>query len=167
MSETTTLSNPCTSNAAGIHRTQWARPSGCKPWPTSTASRTGSSLVRRWMRPDVEQILEGHARHKNVRGIRHAINWHPDPAKTYVNRPDLIRTDAWRRGFSLLRRFGLSFDLQLYPAQMADAAVLAHANPDVLIILNHAGMPVDRNEEGTSPLAARYAGTGRQPPMWS
>ena len=98
--------------------------------------------------PDVEQILEGHARHKNVRGIRHAINWHPDPAKTYVNRPDLVSTDAWRRGFSLLRRFGLSFDLQLYPAQMAGAAVLAHANPDVLIILNHAGMPVDRNEEG-------------------
>jgi predicted TIM-barrel fold metal-dependent hydrolase len=98
--------------------------------------------------PDVEQILEGHARHKNVRGIRHAINWHHDPAKTYVNRPDLVSTDAWRRGFSLLRRFGLSFDLQLYPAQMADAAALAHANPDVLIILNHAGMPVDRNEEG-------------------
>ena len=46
--------------------------------------------------PDVEQVLEGHARHKNVRGIRHAVNWHPDPAKTYVNRPDLIRTEAWR-----------------------------------------------------------------------
>ena len=48
--------------------------------------------------PNVEQILEYHARHKNVRGIRHAINWHPDPAKSYVNRPDLIRTAAWRRG---------------------------------------------------------------------
>ena len=45
-------------------------------------------------------------------------------------------------------RFGLSFDLQLYPAQMADAAALAHAYPDVPIILNHAGMPVDRDEEG-------------------
>ena len=98
--------------------------------------------------PDVEQILEGHARYKNIRGIRHAINWHPDPAKSYVNRPDSIRTDAWRHGFGLLRRFGLSFDLQLYPAQMADAAALARAYPDVLIILNHAGMPVDRNEEG-------------------
>ena len=98
--------------------------------------------------PDVEQILEGHARYKNIRGIRHAINWHPDPAKTYVNRPDLIRTDTWRRGFELLRRFNFSFDLQLYPAQMADAAALAHAYPDVLIILDHAGMPVDRDEEG-------------------
>ncbi len=98
--------------------------------------------------PDVEQVLEGHARHKNIRGIRHAINWHPDPAKTYVNNPELIRTKAWRHGFSLLQRFGLSFDLQLYPAQMADAAALARAYPDILIILNHAGMPVDRDKEG-------------------
>jgi predicted TIM-barrel fold metal-dependent hydrolase len=98
--------------------------------------------------PDVEEVLEGHARHKNIRGIRHAINWHPDPSKTYVDCPDLIRTSAWRRGFGLLRRFGFSFDLQLYPGQMADAAELARAYPDILIILDHAGMPVDRDEEG-------------------
>lgn len=98
--------------------------------------------------PDVEQVLQGHARYRNVRGIRHAINWHPDPAKTYVNRPDLVRTEAWRHGFGLLRQFGLSFDLQLYPAQMADAADLARAYPDILVILNHAGMPVDRDAEG-------------------
>jgi predicted TIM-barrel fold metal-dependent hydrolase len=98
--------------------------------------------------PNIEQVLEGHLRYKNIRGIRHAINWHSDPAKTYVNRPDLVTTKAWRHGFGLLRRFGLSFDLQLYPTQMADAAALAHAYPDILIILNHAGMPVDRDKEG-------------------
>lgn len=98
--------------------------------------------------PDVERVLEAHAAYRNVRGIRHIVNWHPDPTKTYVDRPDLIRTAAWRRGFGLLRQFGLSFDLQLYPAQMHDAAALAHAYPDVPIILNHAGMPVDRDEGG-------------------
>jgi predicted TIM-barrel fold metal-dependent hydrolase len=97
---------------------------------------------------DVEEVLAGHVRHRNVRGIRHIINWHPDPVKTYVDRPDLIRTKAWRHGFGWLRRFGLSFDLQLYPAQMRDAAELANANPDTLIILNHAGMPIDRDEAG-------------------
>jgi predicted TIM-barrel fold metal-dependent hydrolase len=98
--------------------------------------------------PDVERVLEAHAAYQNVRGIRHIVNWHPDPVKTYVDRPDLIRTAEWRRGFSLLRRFGFSFDLQLYPAQMADAAALAHEFPDVPIILNHAGMPVDRDGQG-------------------
>jgi predicted TIM-barrel fold metal-dependent hydrolase len=98
--------------------------------------------------PDVERVLEAQAGYRNVRGIRHIVNWHPDPVKTYVDRPDLTRTAAWRRGFGLLQRFGLSFDLQLYPAQMHDAAALARAYPDVPIILNHAGMPVDRDEEG-------------------
>jgi predicted TIM-barrel fold metal-dependent hydrolase len=97
--------------------------------------------------PNVAQILESHAQYRNIRGIRHAINWHPDPGKTYVDRPDLIRTEAWRRGFGLLQQFGLSFDLQLYPAQMADAAELARAYPETLMILNHTGMPVDRDEE--------------------
>src|SRR6478736_6372427 len=112
------------------------------------AFHTGSSRVRRWMRRTWSKFWRVTLVNKNVRGIRHAVNWHPDPAKTYVNHPDLIRTEAWRRGFGLLRRFNLSFDLQLYPAQMADAAALAHAYPDVLIILDHAGMPVDRDEEG-------------------
>ena len=129
-----------------------SNPVGETEWLQGIADKHGSphGIVARATldAPNVEQILEGHVRYANVRGIRHAINWHPDPTKTYVARPDLIRTDAWRRGFALLRRFGLSFDLQLYPAQMADAAELAHSYPDVLIILDHAGMPVDRDEEG-------------------
>ena len=100
--------------------------------------------------PDIERILEAHTSFRGVRGIRHAINWHADPGKTYVDRPDLIKTPAWRHGFSLLQRYGLSFDLQLYPAQMADAAELAHVYPNTVIILEHAGMPVDRDPEGLS-----------------
>ena len=51
------------------------------------------------------------------------------------------------------------------PPQMADAAALAHAYPDVLIILNHAGMPVDRNEEGLR-LWRRGMQQLATPPMW-
>ena len=127
-------------------------PVGETEWLQQLADKRGypHGIVGRAMldAPDVEQILEGHARYKHIRGIRHIVNWHPDPVKTYVNRPDLIMTKAWRHGFSLLQRFGLSFDLQLYPAQMADAVQLARAFPNVLIILNHAGMPVDRDDEG-------------------
>jgi predicted TIM-barrel fold metal-dependent hydrolase len=135
-------------------QTGWdpADPVGETRWLQGVADRHGypHGIVARASldAPDIEQVLEGHLCYKNVRGIRHMINWHPDPAKTYVDHPDLVTTAAWRRGFGLLRRLGLSFDLQLYPPQMADAAALAHANPDTLIILNHAGMPVDRDEEG-------------------
>ena len=101
-------------------------------------------------RPDVETTLASHCRFPNVRGIRHIVNWHPDPAKTYVTKPDFLTDPAWLRGFAQLKRYNLSFDLQLYPSQMADAAALAAAHGDTTIILNHAGMPVDRDPEALS-----------------
>ena len=97
---------------------------------------------------DIEQILAGHAQYKNVRGIRHLVCWHRDPVRSYVSRPDLLTDRHWRHGFRFLQKFGFSFDLQLYPSQMTDGAELAKAHPETLIILDHAGMSVDRDEEG-------------------
>jgi predicted TIM-barrel fold metal-dependent hydrolase len=54
----------------------------------------------------------------------------------------------WRRGFAKLRQFALSFDLQIYWAQMAECYELARAYPDQQIILNHTGMPVDQSLAG-------------------
>ena len=107
-------------------------------------------------RPDVEALLEAHAARPNVRGVRQIVNWHADPAKTYTTR-DLLRDPAWRAGFALLARHGLSFDLQLYPRQMGEAARLAAAHPDVPMIVNHAGMPTDRDAEGLATWAAGLA----------
>jgi predicted TIM-barrel fold metal-dependent hydrolase len=97
---------------------------------------------------DIEEILEGHAQYRNARGIRHIVCWHRDPIKSYVSRPDLLTDRQWRHGFGLLQKFGFSFDLQLYPSQMAEGADLAQSHPETLIILDHAGMPVERDEEG-------------------
>jgi predicted TIM-barrel fold metal-dependent hydrolase len=97
--------------------------------------------------PNVESLLAEHASHRNVRGIRQILNWHPDPKKTYTPR-DLLTDPAWQRGFALLRKYGLSFDLQIYPGQMQAAAELASRHPDTPLILNHTGMPVDRDAAG-------------------
>ncbi len=117
-------------------------------------------------RPDVETTLASHCRFANVRGIRHIVNWHPDPAKTYVTKPDFLTDPAWLRGFAQLKRYDLSFDLQLYPSQMADAAALAAAHGDTTIILNHAGMPVDRDPEALSLWRAGMRALGAQPNVW-
>jgi predicted TIM-barrel fold metal-dependent hydrolase len=98
-------------------------------------------------KPDVATLLADHAAHRNVRGIRQIINWHADPAKTYTRR-DLLAEEAWQRGFALLERYGLSFDLQIYPSQMPAAARLAARHPDTPMILNHAGMPCDKDAAG-------------------
>jgi predicted TIM-barrel fold metal-dependent hydrolase len=94
--------------------------------------------------PDVERTLSQHAQHRNLRGIRQILNVHPDPLYDYVGR-HFMREPAWRQGFKLLRRHGLSFDLQIYPPQMSEAAALARENPDTALVLDHTGMFVDRS----------------------
>ncbi len=96
---------------------------------------------------NVEALLAEHASHRNVRGIRQILNWHPDPRKTYTSR-DLLAHADWEMGFALLRKYNLSFDLQIYPGQMPAAARLASRHPDTTLILNHTGMPVDRDAVG-------------------
>jgi len=94
--------------------------------------------------PDVERLFAAHAEHPNVRGIRHILNWHADPKRTYTPR-NLLDDGAFARGYALLAKYNLSFDLQIYPGQMKQAAVLAAKHPDIPVILNHMGMPVDND----------------------
>ncbi len=97
--------------------------------------------------PDVEGLLEAHASHRSVRGVRQIVNWHPDTGRTYTER-DLTTDSAWQAGFGLLAKYGLSFDLQCYPSQMAGLATLIARHPDTPVILNHAGMPIDDGAQG-------------------
>lgn len=93
---------------------------------------------------DVEHTLAAHAESPNFRGIRQILNVHSNKRLDFVGR-HFMAEPAWRQRFRLLAKYGLSFDLQLYPHQMRDAAKLAPENPEVPIILNHAGMFADRN----------------------
>ena len=110
----------------------------------------------------VEGLLAEHASHRNVRGIRQIINWHADPKKTYTPR-NLLDDPDWHRGFALLRKYNLSFDLQIYPAQMPAAAELARRHPDTPLILNHTGMPVDRDAAGLQAWRAGMQALAQQP----
>jgi len=91
--------------------------------------------------PNLGAALAAHASHRGVRGVRHIVNWHPDARRTYTDR-DLLQDENWARGYALLERHGLSFDLQCYPGQMAAMARVAERHPGVSIIINHMGMPV-------------------------
>ena len=94
--------------------------------------------------PNAQQVLEAHAAFANTRGIRQILNVHEKKLFDYIGR-HLMRDPVWRENFGLLRRYNLSFDLQLYPSQMEEAVALARAHADTQIIVNHAGMFVDRN----------------------
>jgi predicted TIM-barrel fold metal-dependent hydrolase len=97
--------------------------------------------------PEVERLLAAHIEHRNVRGIRHIVNWHKDPARSY-SPADVTTSSAWMRGFALLKRFGLSFDLQAYPGQFGHLAELIAKHPDTQVIINHTGMAIPGDEDG-------------------
>src|SRR5690606_4793488 len=84
--------------------------------------------------------------YKNLRGIRHIINWHPNSDLTYTPK-NLLDDPEFARGYRLLKKFNLLSDLQIYPNQMQQAYSLAKANPDIAVVINHMGMPVDRSRE--------------------
>jgi predicted TIM-barrel fold metal-dependent hydrolase len=99
--------------------------------------------------PAAGAVLEAHlAASPRVRGIRYILSWHEDPKKRFVERADWMADRQWREGFARLAPLGLSFDLMLYPGQMAEAARLAAGFPGTSIIVNHAGSPADRDAEG-------------------
>ncbi|ATY32397.1 amidohydrolase family protein [Sphingomonas psychrotolerans] len=107
--------------------------------------------------PNVEAQLEAHAAHPNVRGIRHIVNWHPDPRRSYTPR-DVTQDEAWAKGFGMLAKYGLSFDLQAYPGQFPGLARLIARHPETQVIINHTGMAVPGEWEqwraGMAALAA-------------
>jgi predicted TIM-barrel fold metal-dependent hydrolase len=97
--------------------------------------------------PQLDILLAAQARHERVRGIRHIVNWHPDPARSYTPR-DLTQDPAWQAGYARLGTHGLSFDLQCYPGQMAGLAGLIERHPEIPVIINHMGMPVLTDADG-------------------
>jgi predicted TIM-barrel fold metal-dependent hydrolase len=94
--------------------------------------------------PNAPAVLEAHASFANTRGIRQILNVHENKLFDYVGR-HFMREPQWREHFALLRRYDMSFDLQLYPSQMEEAAALARSHGDTQFVINHAGMFVDRN----------------------
>jgi predicted TIM-barrel fold metal-dependent hydrolase len=89
--------------------------------------------------PDYLEFLSGLSA---VRGVRHILNWHSDPNFTYTSRNDIITDETWLKNYALLSRYGLSFDLQVYPDQLLEGATLAARHPETPVILNHTGMPL-------------------------
>ena len=97
--------------------------------------------------PTAHQQLEAHAELVSVRGVRDILNWHPDPVLTHRDRGGLMTDPAWLAGFAALREFEFSSDLQVFPGQLRQAAALAADHGDIPLVLDHAGMPIERDPD--------------------
>jgi predicted TIM-barrel fold metal-dependent hydrolase len=106
-------------------------------------------VAQAWLdRADVGEVLAGQAARPLVRGIRHKPSAAPSPDQAKRGQPGSMDDDRWRRGYELLGRHGLSFDLQTPWWHLDAAAELARDFPGTAIILNHTGLPSDRSREG-------------------
>jgi predicted TIM-barrel fold metal-dependent hydrolase len=107
---------------------------------------------------DVRPQLDRLARNGRVRGVRMQLHWHENPLYRFASGPDLARDPRLQVNVARLAEYDWCFDLQVFARQMAGAAELAAACPDVTFVLQHAGMLEDRSAEG---VAAWRAGMER------
>ncbi|WP_172119470.1 amidohydrolase family protein [Actinomyces faecalis] len=96
--------------------------------------------------PDVEQTLEELSNIPLVRGVRHKPGQAPSP-KMAAQYKTLMTDSAWLHGISLLRKYGLSFDLQVAWWHLDQAEEMLRKNPELPVIINHAALPSDRSED--------------------
>lgn len=97
--------------------------------------------------PHVESLLENYADMPIVVSVRHKPGQAPT-ADDAVSSPSKLMSPQWRRGFSLLDKYDLLFDLQVAWWHMYEAIDLARKFPDQMIIVNHAALPADRSVVG-------------------
>ncbi len=97
---------------------------------------------------EVEATLVAHAAFANLRGIRQMAHQALIPG---MGRPaNHLADERWCANLGLLVDHGLSFDLQILPAQAIAAAQLVARYPRLQFVLVHAGQPRNQSPAGLS-----------------
>lgn len=123
-------------------------------WITQVAETHGTPaahVARAFLhRADVEEVLAGHAAYPIVRGIRHKPTAAVAPDRIEKGAPGSMSDPAWRRGYGLLARYGLHFELQAPWWHVDELVDLIAAHPETLVVINHTFLPADRSPDGLS-----------------
>lgn len=149
-----------------VHVTaNWGRPLDETRWLQSIANKHGfpHGIVCQadLASPDIADALKAQKQLPNLRGVRQMLYWDADPVRQSVPKPDYCNSTEFRRGFALLEKLDLHFELQVYAGQAEFAVELIKAFPNVRMILVHAGMLTARTpqaiEEWRAALTAMAA----------
>lgn len=90
--------------------------------------------------PDLEKKLTNLKSYSSIKGIRHIVQSEPD---------DFLYDESFRSGVSMLKAFGFTYDLLIFPRQLKAATDFVKALPDQTIILNHCAKPNIKSKEMT------------------
>jgi L-fuconolactonase len=87
----------------------------------------------------VAEQLEHLAQHPKFRGVRHVV--HDEPDDNFMLRQSFLN------GLSQLKRFGLTYDLLLFPRHLPIACDVVKRFPDQRFVLDHIAKPPIRTRE--------------------
>ncbi|ETO35179.1 amidohydrolase 2 [Reticulomyxa filosa] len=94
----------------------------------------------------VETQLRYHIAFDNFRGIRFMLDYHEKKEnRRQTESPVAMTTPIFHKNLKLLSKYDLSFDLQVYPSQLSNAAVMCAAHSNIRFVVNHMGLPL-KNE---------------------
>jgi L-fuconolactonase len=88
---------------------------------------------------EIERELARYAQHPTLRGVRHVV--HDEPDDQFMLLPE------FQRGIGQLRKFGLTYDLLLFPRHLRVAAELVARFPDQAFVVDHIAKPVIRERQ--------------------
>lgn len=87
---------------------------------------------------EVAVHLEHFATNKKLVGVRHVI--HDEPDDNFMLRPDFLR------GIEHLHKFGLTYDILVFPKHLPNTLQFVRSFPDQVFILDHIAKPDIRNQ---------------------
>jgi predicted TIM-barrel fold metal-dependent hydrolase len=127
-------------------------PTGEARWITALAAATGepqAHAAQVWLdRADLDEVLAAYRAWPLVRSVRHkpAVVSRADHHPRFAA-PGSMRCPRWREGYGRLGRQGLMFELQAPWWHFTEAVELARDFPGTTVVVNHAGLPADRDPE--------------------
>lgn len=119
----------------------------------------GAMVAQVWLdAPDAVEVVAAQAAHPLVRSVRHKPGGPATVDQARAGGRTLMSDRAWRRGYTALASHGLHFELQTPWWNLHEASDLAADVPETTIVVNHAGVLLDREPDTVAGWREAMAG---------
>ena len=143
-------------------------PTGEARWVHGLAQKTGKPhalAAQAWLDHDMlEEQLAAYAQLSLVRSVRHKPRSLPR-AEHHAGyaAPGSMRCARWRDGYARLEATGLMFELQAPWWHFGEATELARDFPQTRIVVNHTGLPAERDVASLASWRGALEALAREP----
>jgi predicted TIM-barrel fold metal-dependent hydrolase len=146
-----------------VRETEWISELADRAHAGNVPGPVGCVVYADLRAPDLEDVLARHLRHPLTRGVRQEAWFDPGSDRADIPRENLLGDPRWRAGYARLAEFGLSFDLLVWPGQLAAARALAAEAPGVPVALEHLGLPDPGRDPGLRTWRSGVSALGELP----